>query len=71
MIPLLVTEAPPSAVTLPPVDAVEPFIEDAAVVVTVGATEELVGVTDAQVVPTRTPSSTSVGAAVLDEWQTN
>ena len=42
--PLAVTDAPPSEVTLPPLDAPVEVIEDTAVVVTVGAVVEVVKV---------------------------
>ena len=42
--PLAVTDAPPSEVTLPPLDAPVEVIEDIAVVVTVGAVVEVVKV---------------------------
>ena len=42
--PLAVTEAPPSAVTFPPLEALLVVIEDMAVVVTVGVVVEVVKV---------------------------
>ena len=42
--PLAVTDAPPSEVTLPPLDAPVEVIEDTAVVLTVGTVVEVVNV---------------------------
>ena len=61
--------APPSADTLPPETAVVPLIEEAAVVVTVETTGPLEAVTEAQLLPTLTPSITTDGAALAVPWR--